>query len=793
MFRSYFTIAWRNFLQNKVAFLINIGGLSAGMTCFIVIFLYVNYELSFDRWRPHAEGIYRVVKDFVNDDGTRIPDATTSPALAPALRREVPEVKTATRFASGGRQYLVQYRDKSFYETSLLRIDSNFFDVFGISYLKGSKAASFRDPRSIVLTETMAKKYFGDADPIGQLLHMNLNGGRDYAVTGVVSDVPRNSHFTWDLLIPWESTRDSSINDNWNWSIFYTYVLLKDHANAASFQEKIQPVFNRHQPTSKDVYYAQALTDIHLQSKLKWELGVNNDIAYIRILIIVGVFVIVIAGINYVNLVTARSIRRAKEVGVRKVIGASRSLLVRQFLTESVCSALIAFFVSLIATQLLLPLVNRIIDRELSLPDANHWPLFGQLFAICAGVGLIAGLYPAVYLSGFRPARVLKGRFMASLESIYLRKGLVICQFVISITLMVSFFTIYRQVEFIQNKDLGFNKSNLLMVPNVRSTGRNVLVPPGSWVNEVRKIPAVSDVARAEGEPGGVVGSNGVSFRNQHLSLNFMRIDHAFLSTMQISLKEGRNFFAGFGRDSASVILNEKAVGELGVKPPYLGQQLVWDLEDGRSQLVTIVGVVKDFHFFSLHEAIRPFAFIAEENNGSNFFIKLRSQNLPKEIAAIEEAWTKFNPDKPFYYKFLDEQVSKLYQSDVRFQRLFFCVTLLAMFIACLGLLGLSIFTSEARDKEMGIRKVLGASAGSLFGLLCKDILWLLVIAFGVAIPIAWGVMHSWLQGYPYHIALSWWMFAGCGIVAIVLALGTTSFHAIKAALINPTRVLRSE
>ena len=793
MLRSYFTIAWRNFRQNKVAFLINTAGLSIGMTCFIIIFLYVRYELSFDRWNPHAGRVYRVVKDFVNDDGTSIPDATTPPALAPALRSEVPEIKYATRlFPAWGRKFLVQYQDKSFYEANLIRIDSNFFDVFGITYLRGDRASTFRNPLSIVLTKTMAKKYFGDADPIGRLLHLNVNNGKDYAVTGVVDDVPGNSHFSWDFLIPFTSTRDSSINQDWNFSSFYTYVLLKGNANSASFEEKLQPLFNRHRPRSKDTYYAQALTDIHLRSKLKWELGVNNDIAYIRILVVIAVFVVVIAGINYVNLVTARSIRRAKEVGVRKVIGASRALLVLQFLTESVCIAFIAFFVAVVATQLALPLVNRIIDRELSL-DAGQWWALGQLAVISAGIGLVAGLYPAVYLSGFRPARVLKGRFMASLQGIYLRKGLVICQFVISITLMVSFFTIYRQVEFVLRKDLGFNKYNILMVPNVRATGREGSVPPGSWLDEIKKIPAVSDVARADGVPGGVVASNGVTVRDQHLSMNFMRVDHAFLPTMQIRLIEGRNFFAGPGRDSSSVILNERAVAELGLKPPYAGQQIEWDDQEGRTHPVTIAGVMKDFHFSSLHEAIRPFALIAEENNGSNFFIRLESGNLPKDIAAIQRAWSKYNPDKPFYYNFLDEQMSKLYESDVRFQRLFLWVTALAVSIACLGLLGLSIFTSEARDKEIGIRKVLGASVVSLFNLLCKDILLLIGIAFGIAVPIAWWVMHSWLQGYPYHIGLSWWMFACCGFVAIVFALGTMSYHAVKAALINPVGVLRSE
>jgi putative ABC transport system permease protein len=795
MFRNYFIIAWRNLRQNRISSLINIIGLSAGLTCFIIIFLYVREELSFDRWNTNADRIYRVVKDFVNDDGTRIPDATTPPALAPSLRRDMPEVKYATRlFPSWGRRYLIQYKDKGFYETGLIRIDSNFFDVFDLPFIRGSKVNTFMHPQSIILTQAAAKKYFGSADPLGQVLHLNVNNGQDFAVTGVIGDVPRNSHFSFDFLLPFTSRRDSLVNNDWNWYSFYTYVVLKENAEAAMFRQKLQPLFNTYQPKSKDIYYAQPLTEIYLRSKLRWELGVNNDIAYIRILIVVALFVVMIAGINYVNLITARSIKRAKEVGVRKAAGASRQWLMVQFLTEAVCNAFIAMLFSLAAVELLLPFVNGIMDKNLQLFAAGQWALWGQLMAITLGIGLAAGIYPAFYLSAFRPADVLKdNRGYRRLGNVSLRKGLVVLQFVISIVLIVNFITIYRQVSFVLEKDLGFNKDNILLVNNVRATGRESPGPPGSWLDEVEKMSAVGGVARADGVPGGNASSNGVTAGNMHLALNFIRVDHAFLPTMGISLKEGRNFFPGRGDDSSTIILNERAVEELGLKQPWIGQRLAWDDEVGKTHPVTVVGVVKDFHFSSLHEAIKPFAFVPEENNGSTFFIRLRPKDQAAAIGAIQRTWMKYNPDKPFDYDFMDERVGKLYRLDIRFRNLFSCVTLLAVGIACLGLLGLSIFSAEARSKEIGIRKVLGASVVSLFKLLCRDVLLLIGIACVIAVPIAWWAVHAWLEGYAYHIAPGWWMFPVGGGVALIIALATTSYHAIKAALMNPVGALRSE
>jgi putative ABC transport system permease protein len=476
-------------------------------------------------------------------------------------------------------------------------------------------------------------------------------------------------------------------------------------------------------------------------------------------------------------------------VGVRKVAGASKKLLIIQFLIESVCTAFVSFFISILALAFFLPFINQLMSSHLVLFSQDQWPLWLELIATTIFIGLVAGLYPAFYLSSFRSIKVLKGKFTSSYSGAYLRRGLVVFQFLISIVLIISFFTIYRQVDFVMQKNLGFNKNNILLLPNIRGGS-----DPGAMVDELKKISDVASVARADGILGGQNSTNGVESkgRNDHILLNFMRVDHSFLPTLQIELKEGRNFFNSKS-DSMSIILNEKAIAELGLKKPYLGQQIEWDDQAGHSQMVNIIGVAKDFHFTSLHEPIKAFGFVSEENNGSAFFLKLRSQNLAKTIATIQQVWTKYNPDKPFEYTFQDEQIAKLYQSDIKFKNHFSSVTLLAISIACLGLLGLSVFTAESRAKEIGIRKVLGASVTSLFTLLSKDFLWLIVISIAIASPIAWWSMHNWLQGFAYRVDISWWLFAVSGLTAISIALLTVSFQAMKAAVANPVTSLRTE
>ena len=791
MIKNYFKIAFRNLWKNRGFSAINIAGLTLAITCFVVILLFIKNELSFDRYHKNANDIYRVVKDFVNDDGTKIPDATTPPALAPVLQKDLPEVAYVTRLVPNwGREYLIENGEKRFYETSLLRVDSFFFKVFDFSFISGNKINALRDDHAIILTETAAKKYFGNENPLGKTLSININNGANYIVTGVLKDIPPNSHFTFDFLIPFVSRRRT---DDWNWYIFYTYVLLKPNAITSDFNRKLQQVFKKYQPESSNIYYSQPLTDIHLRSHLKWELGSNNDVAYIQILMIIAIFIIVVAGINYVNLVTAQSAKRAKEVGVRKVAGATKTALIKQFLIESVLMAFTSFFTSLLAVYSLLPFANKLLESKLQLFSAEQWPVWFILVMITLLIGVLAGLYPAFYLSSFQPVKALKEKIFSSYRGAWLRKSLVVFQFVISIALVAAFLIIYQQVAFITRKNLGFDKDNILLLPNVRGTGVNS-TQPGSMVEELKTIPAVTSLARADGILGGLTSTNGVSSKhnNNHISLNFIRIDHEFLPTLQIKLTEGRNFFSST-TDSTAIIVNHKAIEQLGLKPPYLGQLLNWDDEEGKTHPVSIIGIAEDFHFMSLHDPIKPFGFIQEEDNGNTFFLKLHSQNLQTDIAAIRHVWEKYNSDKPFEYSFQDEQISKLYQSDVKFERIFSCLTAFAVSIACLGLLGLSLFAAEARAKEIGVRKVLGASMRSLFSLLSREFLSLVGIAILIASPLAWWVMNDWLRNFAYHIHIELWFFIVAGFMALLIALLTICFQTFKAAIANPVKSLRTE
>ncbi|MFD2573017.1 ABC transporter permease [Spirosoma soli] len=792
MIRSYLKIALRNQRNNGTFSLLNIGGLATGLVCFTVIALFVNRELRFDQFHHQPEQVYRVVKDFVNDDGTRVPDATTPPPLAPALQKDLPEVANATRlFPSWGNKVLVEYGDKRYYEPDGMAVDSSFFDVFDFAFRSGTKQAAFKNPNSILLTETFARKYFGDTNPIGKTLKVNINDGTLFTVTGVLKDVPANSHFTFSFLMP--LTFDGDVSTQWGQYNFYTYVRLRPTADPTAFASKLQPLVNKYVPDNTNQFYTQALTDIHLTSALRWELGTNGDRSYVRILILIAVFIIILAGVNYVNLVTAQSSKRAKEIGVRKASGAPRSSVIRQFLVESVVTAMLAFVLAIAVVAVLLPFTNNLLGSGLSLFSAESRPVWLILVGVVLLVGLLAGLYPALYLSSFEPVKVLKGNFVTSRKGVVLRQGLVVFQFVISITLLAGALVVSRQLTFMQEKKVGFDQENIVVVSNAGGlTNRDALV------DEWKKDPAVVNVGEATGVFGKSNWTIGVRAKGkrENLLLNFLVVDYDFLPTMDVALKEGRTFSRQFGTDSTAIVLNEAAVKQLGLTEPVVGRKIAWNSGDGPeadSNYYHVIGVVKDFHFSSFRETIKPFGFVANFKNPGTLFVKVRSADMAQTVAALQRIWTKFVPEKPFEYSFQDEQMAKLHESEARFQHLFSSLTTLAMIIACLGLFGLAIYTAEQRTKEIGVRKVLGASVPSVVALLSKDFLKLVLIAIIIAIPIAWYTMHQWLQGFAYKIDLSWWMFALAGVLAALVALLTVSYQSIKAALMNPVKCLRSE
>lgn len=789
MLLNYLTTLFRRLNRQRLFSFINISGLAISLVCFTVILLFVNHELSYDRFHHQPELIYRVVKDFVNNDGSRVPDATTPSALAHALQKDLPSVAYATRFVPNReRIFLLEYGEKRFYELNLIRVDSNFFNVFDFPFVAGSKQQAFNGGQSIVLTQSAAKKYFGDENPIGKTIRINVNNGTDFQVTAILKDVPQTSHFTFDFLIPFQNAPD--LNTDWQRYSFYTYLRLKPGADVAAFQAQLQPLFKKYQPQSLNQFYSQALTDIHLRSDLKWELGANGDISYVRILSTIALLVILIAGINYVNLVTAQAAKRAREVGIRKVIGASKGTLVKQFLAESLLTINIAFGSSLIGTGLFLPFAEKIFGIELSLFEPRQQLIWPILLGVVVCIGLISGLYPALYLSAFEPAKVLKGSFFGSSQGIGFRKTLVVFQFVISTTLITGSLVIFGQVQYMQEKKVGFTQENILLLPNIRGAG-----DPQAMLDEFKTIPGIVGVARADGIIGSQNEVNGISDKQQqvHISLNYFRTDEAFLPTLGIELVEGRNFSKSFKTDTAAIILNETAAKQLGLATPYVGQQIRWDDTEDQTHALTIVGIVKDFHFTSFHESIKPFGFIWEEGNGSTFFLKMHGKNLPQTLSSVEQIWQKHMPNKPFEYTFQDERLARLHALEFRFYYLFSNLTTLAIIISCLGLFGLTTFLAEAKTKEMGIRKVLGASVGNITMLLSKDFFKLILLAFVIALPISWYMMHQWLENFAYRINLGIDVFLIAGMATLLIALLTISYQAIKAALANPVKSLRTE
>jgi len=803
MFSSYIKSLIRNFKTRKGFYILNISGLAIGLAASLLILLFVIDELSYDKYHVNHASVYRIVKDFVNDDGSRLPDATTPPALAVAMQKDIPEVEHITRvFPGWGNKFLIQYGDRKFLEEKLFRIDSSFFDVFTFPFIKGDQQTAFKEINSIVITQSTALKYFGKEEPVGKVLKLDRLG--NMMVTGVVNDVPANSHFHFDFLI---STKKfgGNISMNWGFYNFYTYVKLKPNTQIASVVPKIQAVYKKNVTAGENIFYAQALDDIHLTSSLKWELEPNSDKSYIRIFTIIGLFVIMIACINYINLTTAKASLRAKEIGVRKVAGALRSSLIKQFLSESLFVVFISFTCGLFLAQLLLPAINQLTHKELSLLTflTPQWILLitGSILFI----GLAAGIYPALYLSSFKPVIVLKGQLAAGTGIFSLRKALVVLQFTISVVLIIGTVIIIQQVDYIKNAKLGLNKDQVLIIGNVNSMSRSNL---SAMQNELLKIDGIKKTAAADGIVGGQNWTNTMRLKGSQNGqlMNFLSVGYDYLKVLDIKIKAGRNFSPDFPADSLSdgipgtterigggVIINEKAVKDLGITGPAIGKQIAWAEDKDTVVYVTVVGVVNDFHFASFKNEIKPFIFTVNPNRYNNINVKLESANIPKTLAAVEQVWKKFSPEQPFQSSFLDETFGKLYASEERFNKVFLCITLLAIFIACLGLFGLTAFMIEKRTKEIGIRKIIGASVSGIIFLLSKDFLKLVGIAFIIACPVAWYFMDQWLRDFVYRIHINWLVFFVSGIVSVIIALVTISFQAVRAALVNPVKSLRTE
>lgn len=813
MFRNYLKIAWRALRKNKAFAAINIVGLAVGMATCLLIVLFVRHELSYDRYHSKADRIVRVtIKGRIGDNETNM--AGIGAPAGPALLRDYPGVESFTRFYEQG-TFIVKRGTNQFKEERIIFTDSTFFDTFSIPLLTSRAGTNpknvLTEPNTVVLTENMARKYFGSQNPIGQTLMLGMGGL--YRVTGVCQNVPDNTHFHYDFFA---SMRSIQLGDKWLTNGMKTYLVLREGYSTNELQAQAQVMVQRYvapeiklftgvtlaeflQKGNRFDLYFQPLTDIHLRSNLEGEAEPNSDIKYVYIFSLIALFILLIACINFMNLSTAGSVGRAKEVGVRKVLGSGQRQLIRQFLTESMVMVLLALLVAVGLVGLLLPLFNQLAGKSIG-PGAitDGWMLPGIALS-CLLTGLLAGGYPAFFLASFKPIRVLKGGDVVGKQSggqhtNWVRNTLVTVQFVVSSVLIVGTVIVYQQLRFIQTKKVGFDKEQVLVLHDTYMLGEGIQ----AFKTELTKLAAVRQVTLAGFLPVGASNKGTEGFQPANGSpqpetyrATTYQVDADYLPTLGMKLVRGRNFSNAFRSDSTAVLINETAAKQFGWKNP-IGQQISTVAESALGRRTyTIVGVVNDFHFESMHQSIAP---LVMRYGGDTYQIALRvqSSDISALLTVIEKRW-KTRTGSPFAYSFLNERFNTVYASENRIGKLFGIFALLAILIACMGLFGLAAFTTQQRTKEIGVRKVLGASVTSIVGLLSKDFLKLVLIAIVIASPLAWWAMNRWLADFAYKIDIEWWVFALAGLLAVGIALMTVSFQSVKAALMNPVSSLRSE
>lgn len=795
MFKNYLKIAFRIIRKQKGYSLINIASLSIGLACSMMIILYILTELSYDKFHTNASRIVRVASNLTLG-GTTTPIATTNYPPAIAMRDDFPEVIDAVRFRSM-RKLTVKYQDKLFVEEKGYYADASVFDMFTFPMLQGDPKTALASPFSVVLTESMKRKYFGDSDPVGQML--KINNQYDYTVTGVIRDLPENSHIQFDFLGSFQTL--VSLNqqiDSWLSSFGnFSYILVKDGTNLKELEQKIPLLVEKYvgeefaKAGIAAEYYLQPMTDIHLHSHLRHEMSENSDVLYVYVFSAIGALILFIACINFMNLATARSSKRAREIGLRKVVGGNRRQIVIQFFGESLLYSLLSLFLAFAFVYSVLPIIETIAERDFHTQLLNSSWLIPGFLGLSFIVGIIAGSYPALYLSGFRPIHVLKSSSNVKSSNARFRQVLVVTQFVISISLIVGTGVIVRQLNYMKNKSLGFNKQQVVVLPLLDKKAKQSI---DTMKDELLKIPAVVSVAASSHYPG--QNSSGGSFApeglpdGQTIMMNFMSIDPDLIPTLDIQLAEGRNFSTQIMTDKQEAILiNEAAARDIGWEEP-LGKRIG---SGNGEDYKTIVGVVKDFHYKSAHRIIEPLYITLDPAYFRSIMVKIRPDNIPAALAAIKQTWQAAEPNRPFDYFFLDETFDQQYRNDEKLRAIFSWFTALAIFIACLGLFGLASFMAEQRTKEIGIRKVLGASVSGVVILLSKEIVRWIVIATVVAIPISWFAMNHWLQQFAYRSNIGISVFILSTVLAFVIALLTISYQSVKAALANPVEALRYE
>jgi len=806
MIKNYLKVAFRNLLRNKFYSILNISGLAIGIACCLLIVLFVTDELSYDRYYDNSENTYRLTMAGALN-GSAFDLAVVGDVVGKTLVEDFPEVIDYVRFRQNGSPF-IRSGENIFKEEKYVWADQSMIDIFDLEIVSGDPSAALTAPKSLMMSETAAKKYFGSAEAVGQ--QVEFGQAKDYRVTAVYKDIPTNTHFDFDVIGSL-ITLDESRQNMWMNMNFQTYVVLTPGADlekmAAQFPDMLKKYIGpevkkflnieweeMEQAGSSLAFALQPVVDIHLTSDLQGELDANSDKSYVYIFSAIAFFILLIACINFMNLATARSAHRAKEVGVRKVLGSIKAQLIYQFLAESILISFISFVLAVGIAYLALPFFNDLSAKELIIPFTN--PLFlGSIFAGVLMVGFLAGSYPAFFLSAFKPVTVLKGSLSNGMKSGALRSVLVVIQFCTSIFLVIGTLVILNQLEYIQNKNLGFDRDQVLIINDAFLARGNTR----ALKTEVESFPEVKSASLSGFLPtpsnnnmnlffNGIVPSEGTQ-----VIMSSWTVDYEYLETLGIELVEGRNFSRDFATDSTAIIVNEAALKELELEGDPLGKIIgTFVSNEGDIQGYTIVGIVKDFHYQTLKSKIGPLALQLGNSTGL-LNLKVNTRDYAGLLGKLESSWMKLAPNQPFETSFLDDRFNRMYDAEQRLGKIFGVFATLTIVVACLGLFGLAAYTAENRIKEVGIRKVLGASVGQIVFLLSRDMGKLVIIAFVFGAPLAWYAMNNWLQGFEYRTNIGWTIFAMTALGSLLIALITMSYQSLKAAVSNPVKSLRTE
>lgn len=801
MFSNFFKSTLRLFKKNLAFSLINVVGLAIGIACSILIMTYVWHELSYDKFNQKAERTYRLAQRALLGN-TQINQTWTSAPMPAALYNEYPEVEYVARITEIGRR-TVKYNDVIFIEDRMMVADSSIFDVFTFPFVTGEAKHALNQPNKVVITQSTAKKYFGDENPIGKsLLLKNNRSEKVLEVTGVIQDVPVNSHLHFDFLVSILSFEGFYNGTEWFNNNFRTYIVLRQGVDVEDFEAKIPEFTNKYLfdgryeeiSTKHNAYweiYLQPLLDIHLNSDITGEFEPNGNESYVYIFVLVAIIILLIACINFMNLSTAKSSTRAKEVGVRKVVGASRKSLIIQFIGESIFTSIVALLVGVFIAELLLPSYGNLLGRQLEINYLDSLFIIPLLLSLAILVGLVSGSYPAFFLSSFKPVEVLKGKILRGAKRPWLRNTLVVVQFSISIILIIGTIVIYRQLMFIQNERLGFDKEQVVTLRNPFALGSNLDV----FVEELKKLEGINEVTVSSTIPGREFNNIGFNCDgNKGFSLNLCICDEHFMDVMKLEMADGRFFSKDFPSDSLAMIINEAA-----------SQIIDWDNPIGNfindnSPTPTkfkVIGVVKDFYYESKHQKVRPMALLMHNRafGATSEFISIRVSHsrFSEIIPKVEAVWKKLASGLPIDYFFLDQQYDALYRNEKQTKQLFVVFSILAIFIACLGLLGLTSYMAEQRTKEIGIRKVMGATVSTITISLTTNFLYWVLISNLLAWPIGYYLMTRWLEGFAYKVNIAWWIFGFAALLSILIGLITVGYLSIRAATRNPVDSLRYE